>query len=147
MTIDEVIKDLQKGIKASSIGTKEELIAALEKHFSIIAVKAEMIGEARLMEMCDTVKELLPKILSGKASEEDTDKLFHILGIIRTRCENYQEERDLLKGDIHNACEEYDRQSLYLRELKDYVCKLENEYRKKYNEPSGIVNLSFLSDE
>lgn len=148
MTIEEISKEILFLLDTEKYKTKEEFFAAFSKHLSIIATKAECIGDDRLTEALDLMREYLPKMecLSQNEKEELTEANKIVGFYIERFSDEGKEDEQMLKDEIHCAC--LDIEEKYEEYLKacDYARKKEMEYRSKYGEPSGMMNESFYGN-
>lgn len=148
MTIEEISKEIPFKLDFEKYKTKEEFLAAYSKHLSIVATKAEYLGDEELTKALDLVRKYLPKLecLSQSEKEEWTAANNTVSFYIERFSEDGKEEEQMLKDEIHCAClyveEKYKE---YLRACNDARNK-ETEYRSIYGEPSGIMQEDFYND-
>lgn len=70
MTLEEVIKDLPFDAGGSTCHGREEFLAAMDKHLSIVAVKAETIGEEELTDAVDVFRKHFRGWINGTLTAE-----------------------------------------------------------------------------
>lgn len=147
MTLEEVIQDLP--FSAAPYKTKEELFTAWSKHLSIVAVKAEVVGNKKLTAAIDTLRALIPRIENFTEQEQaDFAAASKVVGEFSHRfSKEGEEEKTELQMDILNLCQECDKHRHKAFDLLHKARELEREYRAKYGEPSGSINEKFFEDE
>lgn len=144
MTLEEIVKEIPFDIKGTNFAGKEEFFAAIKKHLSIIAVKAEIIGNKELTAALDTLRELIPKI---ETLTDDEKKAFEKASKVTNEYitaygAEGQEEQDILAGDIYYICKEHDELLKRADELHKQACELETKFRNLYGKPSGAIKES-----
>lgn len=81
--LKDLIKNLSFDAEASGCKNKEELIAALEKHYAILAAKAESIGETEFVDALDVFRKNLRDWFNSTISDENKALLEDALSVIR----------------------------------------------------------------
>lgn len=160
MTIEEIAKDIPFDINplAAKERGETDLFAAFEKHLSVVAVKAETVGDEHLAALIDTVRKNLrgwlidtyspagstPSLSPDKKAEVDAAWETIKTQYIDRFSDDGLDAHDMLVGDIEVALEECGK-ILHTDFLKacQYARKLEKEYREKYGEPSGLMQEDF----
>jgi len=153
MGIKEILDELPFKVtnEDGSLKSKEAFYSEYDKHLSILATKAEIIGEEELTNAIDILRQCMKKFASNEFTKEDESTLKSSLQTLEA-CENRLndddlDERLLLRDEITAACQGADEALESYREKRNYVNKLEMEYRKKYGEPSGRMNEDAFLDE
>lgn len=148
MTIEEISKEIPFLLNTEKYKTKEELFAALDKHYSIVATKVEYLGDLRLTEALDTIRKFLPNLeqLSPDEKEEWTEANKIVGFYIERFSDEGKEEEQMLKDEIHCACLDVEEKYEEYIKVCNYARKKEMEYRSKYGEPSGMMNESFYGN-
>lgn len=147
MTIEDISKEIPFKLDFEKYKTKEEFLAAFSKHLSIVATKAECIGDEKLTGALDIMRKYFPDLENLTKSEKEQwfAACKTITFYIERFSEEGKEEEQILKDDIQCACEDADEKyKEYLRAC-DEARKLENEYRTKYGEPSGVMREDFYN--
>lgn len=145
MTIEEISKEIPFKLDFEKFKTKEEITAAFCKHLSIVATKAECIGDKKLTEALDIMRKYFPDLnhLTKSEDAEWTEASNIIKFYINRFSDEGKEEEQMMKDDILSACQEAeDKYKEYLSACKE-ARALEKEYRTKYSEPSGMMREDF----
>lgn len=148
MTIEEISKEIPFKLDSEKYKTKEEFFAAYSKHLSIIATKAEYLGDDKLTKALDFLRKSLPKLdcLSPSEKEEWTEANNIVGFYIKRFSDEGKEEEQMLKDEIHCACIDVEEKyKEYLKACDDARMK-ETEYRSTYGEPSGIMHEDFYNE-
>lgn len=144
MTEQDFLQELRQEITGGSI-------AELKQKLAIMAVKAEQFGGTEMLaHWFDEMRRLLSK-------DDFTDADLRRLAELKDALDKFrlehggeaEEEKQMLRCDIHNALQEYKRRSKESDTALKSLQALERKYRDKYGEPSGVVTdaVFYVDDE
>lgn len=143
MTIDELIKELPFSIP-TECRNKEELITAMEKHFKLLAVKAELLNKRELTAALDTARKYARKFLMEEITSQEKKENSAAWATIKSYIDRYtpewEEEREDLKDQVSVALQQANDVYKEYKKAMDEARSIEREYREKYGEMSGRMD-------
>lgn len=148
MTIEEIVKGTPFLVDTTKYHTKENLLKAIDRHLSIVAVKAEIVGDKKFTEAIDVVRKLFPRLghLSSPKESEWKKASEVVAAYLHRFSEEGKFEEELLRSDIQCAYKEANDLAKKYYKLCDNVRELEKQYRDKYNKPSGAIPEDFYEE-
>lgn len=133
MTIEDILNNIP--LDMNKIKNRNDI----PKHFSVLAAKAEELGDTRLANALDKLKESLDYCLFGVPEElysTDMNNAITTIGIYETK--------EMDKEDVQSFYDEIIKKCRDVKErIKDFV-QIENEYKKKHGEASGCAKWEYL---